>query len=221
MIPYYDNCGVTIYHGNCLEIMPSLRGDVVVTDPPYGLEFPYLGYSDSRENLIRLIQEVMPLIFQITPNAIILCGPTQIGLYPQPDWVSAITWDTTGSFGRRGYNQWTPILHWGNDVAGFGNVAGILKGDVIRISGGGGVGFQRNECEKVHTCPKPENMMRMIIRRFVAEASIIIDPFCGSGTTLVSAKAMGNKAIGIEIEERYCELAASRLSQGVLFGATS
>jgi hypothetical protein len=146
----------------------------------------------------------------------VLPGPTQIGLYPQPDWVSCVIWDTTGSFGAYGYNQWTPVLCYGKDLDGFGNVNGVTKGDTIRISGGAGVGFMRSSEEAKHTCPKPINLMKLVVNRFTPESCSIIDPFMGSGSTLVAAKELGRKAIGIDIEERYCEIAAKRLRQEVL-----
>jgi len=212
--PYYEQDGITIYHGDCREVLPSLpRDTVVVTDPPYGLGFPYLSYEDSRANLIMLIDAIRP---RLSCRAIVLCGPTQIHLFPPAAWVACVTWDTTGSFGKRGYSQWTPVLCYGDDISGFGNVNGTTKSDVLRITGGGGVGFQRDEQERQHTCPKPLNLMRKVIQRFVAAGEWVIDPFMGSGTTLVAAKVMGHRAIGIELEEKYCEIAAKRLSQGAL-----
>jgi site-specific DNA-methyltransferase (adenine-specific) len=213
MTPYYEHAGITIYHGDCREVLPQLPADVVVvTDPPYGLGFPYLSYDDSRTNLFALIAAIKPWL----RRALVLCGPTQIDLYPPADWVACVTWDTTGSFGKRGYSQWTPVLCYGDDVSGYGNVNGTIKSDVLRITGGGGVGFQRDEQERLHTCPKPLNMMRKVLQRFVSVGEWVVDPFMGSGTTLVAGKTMSHRAIGIEIEERYCEIAAKRLSQEVL-----
>lgn len=217
MKPYYEHGGVTIYHADCRDVLPSLpRFDAVVTDPPYGLDFPYLSYQDSRDALVQTIGDVMPLLRTMADRVLVLCGPTQIALYPQAEWVSVVTWDTTGSFGKRGYNQWTPVLCYGPDVEGFGNVNGVTKSDVLRITGGGGVGFQRDENERAHTCPKPENLMRKTITRFIPHGASILDPFVGSGTTLVAAKALGHRAVGIELEERYCEIAAKRLAQEAL-----
>ena len=105
--PYYQDASCTIYHGDCLVILPELKADVVITDPPYGLNFPYLTYQDSRESLKALLAEAMPLLAGITDSIFVLCGPTQITLYPKPEWVASVTWDTTGSLGRYGYNQWT------------------------------------------------------------------------------------------------------------------
>ena len=68
-----------------------------------------------------------------------------------------------------------------------------------------------------HPTPKPLALMRFIVDISARPGSTILDPFAGSGTTLVAAKLEGRKAVGIEINERYCEIAASRLAQGVLF----
>jgi site-specific DNA-methyltransferase (adenine-specific) len=215
MTPYYEESGITIYHGDCREILPELTVDCVVTDPPYGIGFPYQSYDDTAENLEELIDEIQ-WAFLTSNRACVLCGPTQINVYPRPSWVASVVWNTTGSFGRRGYNQWTPVLCYGSDVEGFGSVNGMLKSDVIKISGGAGVGFQRGGWEKEHTCPKPQNIMHAVVQRFTEMDDIVIDPFMGSGTTLVAAKNLGRQAIGIEIEEKYCEIAAQRLAQGVL-----
>ena len=94
----FENC--TLYLGDCRDILPMLTGvDVVVTDPPYGLDFPYNEYVDTRDNLKTLITEVMPVIGNVAKNAFVLCGPTQIGIYPEPDWAACLTWNTTGTFG--------------------------------------------------------------------------------------------------------------------------
>ena len=100
-------------------------------------------------------------------------------------------------------------------MEGFGIDIGVTQADVIRINRMAGIGRRTDE-EKAHTCPKPENLMRKVINRFVTQGAVVLDPFMGSGTTLVSARELGNPAIGIEIEERYCEIAAKRLAQEVL-----
>jgi site-specific DNA-methyltransferase (adenine-specific) len=71
----------------------------------------------------------------------------------------------------------------------------------------------------LHPTQKPDLLLFELIDFFTDRGELILDPFCGSGTTLFAAKRMGRRAIGIEIEEKYCEIAAKRLSQGVLFGA--
>lgn len=205
---------IEIIQGDCLEIMKTFNDnqfDLVLTDPPYGLNFPYLSYDDTRQSLKRLIDGFLPQAKRIAERVYVLCGPTQISLYPEPDWVISFTWNTTGSFGKYGYNQWTPVLCYGKDIKGFGRINGILKSDVLRISGGGGVGFMRSKEEKKHTCPKPITMMNEIISRLSNEGDTILDPFMGSGTTGVACRNLGRNCVGIEISPEYCEIARKRV----------
>lgn len=212
----------TLYLGDCREILPTLSPvDSVVTDPPYGLDFPYLSWEDTRENLAALIGGFLPAAREVSQRVVILPGITQVSLYPHPDWIGAITWNTTGSFGKYGFTQWMPVLLYGADVDGFGRTAsGAMKGDVISVSGGGGVGFMRSEGEKEHhPCPKPENLMRLIVNRY--STGDVLDPMMGVGTTGVACANLGRKFVGIEIERRYFDTACERIeaaySQGRLF----
>ena len=74
------------------------------------------------------------------------------------------------------------------------------------------------DSDRDHIAQKPEAVMRWVMQ-LVPVGAVVLDPFMGSGTTLAAAKALGHAAIGIEVDERYCEIAAERLAQGVLFGA--
>ena len=125
--------------------------------------------------------------------------------------MSAITWNTTGTFGKMEYNQFTPILIYGKDIKGFGNVNGVTKNDTIRISGGGGVGFMRGEQEKKHTCPKPITMMDAVITRYTNKGDTVLDIFMGSGTTGVSCIKNNRNFIGIEKDEVYFKIAKERI----------
>lgn len=216
--PYYDDGnGIVIYHADCRDVLPTLAPvDLVLTDPPYGLGFRYLDYDDTRENLASLIADVMPFALKRVGRAVVMCGITQIHCYPPPEWMCAVTWNTTGSFGKFGYTQWMPILCYGPDLDGFGNVNGITKTDLYRINGSGSVGFQRTKTEAEHTCPKPLNIVEWAVQRFSRPTDVIVDPFMGSGTTLRAAMNLGRRAIGIELSEEYCEIAVRRLSQSVL-----
>ncbi len=215
MKPYYEDSSVTIYHGDCRDVMPDLTYDVVLTDPPYGLEFPYLSYQDSLPNLHTLIKDTFSSLRR-SKRCLISPGLTNCFLWPEPDWICAAIWDTTGSYGKCGVSQWFPILFYGQDLSGFGAVNGQIKGDVFRVTGGGSVGFQRDDNESDHVCPKPMNLWKKILNRFSDESETVLDPFMGSGTTLRAAKDLNRKAIGIEIEERYCEIAVRRMAQEVL-----
>ena len=74
MKPYYEDSAVTIYHGDCREILPELKADLVLTDPPYGLGFPYLSYQDSPEALVELIKSAFPMFLLCAPLVAISCG---------------------------------------------------------------------------------------------------------------------------------------------------
>jgi DNA modification methylase len=210
----------TLYLGDSREIGIKTF-DAVVTDPPYGIDFQYEGYDDSRQNLRDLIAFFVPWATTYAKRSAIMCGITQTHLYPEPDWTACVTWDTTGSFGKCGYTQWMPVLFYGEDVAGFGNVEGaVIKSDVFRVSGGAGVGFARKESID-HPCPKPLNVMAWAVSRFSLRGETVCDPFMGSGTTGVAAVQLGRKFIGIEREPKYFDIACERIehahNQGQLF----
>jgi site-specific DNA-methyltransferase (adenine-specific) len=205
--------GQRLLLGDCLQIMQELGPvDAVVTDPPYGIGFPYASYEDTRENLRALVSGVFSHRDSFT-RAVVLCGPSQIHEYPPCDWVGAVTWNTTGSFGKFGYSQWTPVLLYGEDIKGFGNVNGITKSDTYQISGGASVGFQRDAAQKLHTCPKPLNIMVQTAQRYTEPGSVVLDPFMGSGTTLVACQKLGRQGIGIEIDPEYFDIACRRVEE--------
>lgn len=207
--------GVTLHLGDCRDILPTLgKVDAVVTDPPYGIGFPYATYEDTRENLRDLIAALFGNSCGFD-RAIVLCGPSQIHEYPPADWIGAVTWNTTGSFGKFGYSQWTPVLLYGTDLPGFGNVNGVMKADTLHINGGAGVGFQRSSDETVHTCPKPLNIMLHTVQRYTPANCTVVDPFLGSGTTGVAAVKLGRKFVGIEIDSTYFDIARKRISDAL------
>jgi len=207
---------VQLIEGDCLAVLPTLEAgsvDCVITDPPYGIGFPYHGYEDTRDNLRSLIDAVMPHLRRVARRVMILPGVTQICLYPEPDWVACVTWNTTGSHGKYGFTQWMPVLCYGPDVDGFARLPnGMIKTDTLAISGGSGVGFMRGDEEKKHTCPKPLNLMRMIVRRFTNDGGLILDPFAGSGTTGIAALQEGRRAVLIEREPAYVDIIRKRLA---------
>ena len=201
--------------GDCLEVLPLLgKVDAVVTDPPYGIGFEYASYEDTRQNLRLLIGGLFSHRDRFG-RVVVLCGPSQIHEYPPTDWIGAVTWNTTGSFGKYGYSQWTPVLLYGDDLKGFGNVNGITKTDTYQISGGGSVGFQRDAQSKKHVCPKPLNIMQQTVQRYTESKSLVLDPFMGSGTTGVACVKLGRSFIGIEIDEGYFDIACRRIQDAV------
>jgi site-specific DNA-methyltransferase (adenine-specific) len=208
-----------LIHGEALATLKTLEDasvDAVITDPPYGLGFPYDGYEDTRDNLRRLIAAIFPEMRRVARRVVILPGVTQIHLYPEPDWTCAVCWNTTGSHGKYGFSQWMPILCYGPDVKGFARLdSGSIKSDVIAISGGDAVGFRRSEGEKgTHPCPKPLGLMRKIVKRFAPNpGDLVVDPLMGVGTTALACQIEGRCFVGAEQSARYYVEACRRIAE--------
>ena len=210
MIEKYLN---KIIQGNCTDLLrqlPEKSVDLCLTDLPYGIDYDYDVYKDTKENLQKLIKETMPEILRVSKRVAIFSGINNIWQYPEADWVINYTWNTTGTYGALGYNQWQPILYYGKDIAGFGSVNGELKSDSIKFNGGAKVGFLREE-EIDHPCPKPINIMEKLVKRFSNEREIILDPFSGSGSTAVATIRHKRNFIGFELSEKYCAIANKRI----------
>jgi len=202
--------------------LPDNSVDSVVTDPPYGLGYPYRSYDDTPENLSVLVGSFVLMCRRIASRVVLFPGVHNIWEYPKADWVVSWSWRSTNHFGKCGYSMWQPILIYGDDVDGFGSVNGVLKCDSIHFPDGNGIGFL-SEKRADHPCPKPERVMRHVVKRFGGiDSPVILDPFCGSGTTGVAALQEGCRFIGIEIDEGYADIARRRIAnedaQGKLFG---
>ena len=203
----------TLILGDCLEVMPLLgRFDAVVTDPPYGIGFPYNSHEDTPENLEALIQGMVPVARKMASRVVITPGNTNVFRYPPADWIGAWTWDTTTACGFWGWSQWQPILLYGEDVwPGTNSKGGPLKSDRIHFSGGEA---KINHADGGgHTCPKPLAFMEKLIGRFTEFGDSVLDPFMGSGTTLVACQRMGRHGTGIELDPDYFEIACRRVDE--------
>ncbi len=205
--PYYDHAGITIYHGDCLEIMPVLeKVDLALTDPPYGIAAKWVGgFSDKhgwgKSHLeknerndwdVRIpLSEIFELILKKSANQIIWGG----NYFELPLSRCWLVWNKP----ERGFTLAEAELAWTN------------ADNVIRV-----FDLNRHENGRVHPTQKPVKLMlKCLSLSWTNDCLKILDPFMGSGTTLVAAKELGRRAIGIEIEERYCEIAAERLAQEV------
>jgi site-specific DNA-methyltransferase (adenine-specific) len=206
MTPYYQDNAVTIYHGDCREILPSLEPvDLVLTDPPYAVMESYDSHRDTGLRLDKLIREFFPLVKDKTETISISCGVVNIWRYPRSTWI--LCWFNSAGSGRGpwGFSCWQPLLCYGPDP--FLKSGSGCRPDFIEHS-------EASELNG-HPCPKPLKFVSKWMQR-VSFGKSVLDPFMGSGTTLRAAKDLGRKAIGIEIEERYCEIAARRMAQEVL-----
>jgi hypothetical protein len=218
--PYYEHAGISIYHCECREILSDLHGDCVITDPPYGLRLGcgnnqirdggygghlgksgYSSYDDSYLNFCQLIVPALTLSIELTGRAAIFTGP-HIHEQKKPDAIGGIY--SPAATGRTpwGSKNFLPVLFYGKPASSGQHRPLVLKSTAV--------------CDKNgHPCPKPIEWMKWLVSLSTTRSDVVIDPFAGSGTTLLAAKSMQVSAIGIEIEERYCEIAAKRLSQEV------
>ncbi len=203
MTPYYADDLVTIYHGDAREILPDIAADSIVSDPPYGIDYvPLHGGNGSKMwGSTRVTGDSEPFdpAFLLSRPAILWGGNHYADRLPASGgW---LVWDKTPRGIREGFIASHAELAWTNVTSRVHKFSLEWQGNLRN-----GEGFH-------HPTQKPVALMRWCLS-FVA--GTIVDPFCGSGSTLVAAKEAGRSAIGIEIEERWCEIAARRCSQEVL-----
>lgn len=211
MKPYYEHAGIAIYHGDCREILPQLPGNAAIcADPPYGI-----GYVNGAVNI---------------PNATKFAGVAVIGDDEPFDPSDLLRYEHVLLWGA---NHYAPRLPGGRWLVWDKRCGVVPERDTSDcefawVRGSGGMcarmirlywdGFNKQTergIPRVHPTQKPVEVMKWCFD-FLPKDRVLVDPFMGSGTTLVAAKNLGREAIGIEIEERYCEIAARRLSQEVL-----
>ena len=215
MKPYYSESGIEIYHGDCLEIMPQLPAvDFVITDPPYNAKKNYGGMTDDARpwpEWVGWLDLVLDNCRWNAPDVFMFLSQTSYRKYVrlgrhEIKW-SAIWHKPLAMAMCVGpyMPHWEHIAYWGP----FRNIKGNRWGsDVISAN------VEHGKTRFGHPTPKPYLLMTKLIQR--VDAQTILDPFMGSGTTLRAAKDLGRKAIGIEINEEYCETAAKRLGQSVM-----
>ena len=217
MKPYYQDDQVTLYHGDCLEITEWLEADVLVTDPPYGIAWRQK-FGGAQHHL-KHKQEVVNNVIHGDDNTdfrdevlrrwgtkpAIVFGSWRI---PRPERTNNLL-----------------VWHKGNTSSGVANCAFFTVHEEIYALGSGWrksappllsvITTQESRRHQPgivgHPTPKPVQLMELLVDR--CQPGVIADPFAGSGSTLVAARNLGRKAIGVEIEEKYCELIAKRLDQ--------
>lgn len=213
--PYYADDRVTLYHGDCREITEWLTADVLVTDPPYGVSWSSGQFSNAGA----------PLVESIANDNDTAARDTALGLWrprpalvfgswrqPRPAGVNnRLIWHKAANIpGRRAHPWYSADEEIYLIGAGF---AGKPEQNVLathdRRDGAYG-----EVARTGHPTPKPVSLMERLITK--CPPGVIADPFAGSGSTLVAARNLGRRAIGVEIDERYCETIARRLAQDVL-----
>ena len=211
--PYYEHGGITIYHGDFRDVMPHVEADVMVTDPPFGI-----AYRSGRDGVLpRSIRGDLDV--SLRDDALAAWAPRPAIVFgswkrPRPVGTRALlVWDTKGALGMVALDiPWKPA-HQEIYIIGSG-FHGKRSTDVLRFAPVQSMASHG----RVHPHEKPVPLLSYLLDR--CPEGVILDPFMGGGSTLRAAKDIGRRAIGIEIDERYCEAAAKGLAQEVLpFGS--
>jgi len=237
MKPYYSDEGITIYLGDCRDVLPTLGPvDHVITDPPYeqeahtlsrrtkidgggdvygGVTSRPLDFEPITDELRDYIGHAITRIVQRW--ALVFCQVEAVA-----KWRDALV---NGGLNYRRTCAWIkrdaqPQLSGDRPGMGYESIVCAHQQGRSRWNGGGKRGvYQSMRASTIeggpalHMTEKPEPLMMALVADFTDVGDLIADPFMGSGTTLVAAQRLGRHAIGIEREERYCEITARRLQQ--------
>ncbi len=220
MKPYYECEGITIYCADCRDVLAQIEPSYtsVVTDPPYGVDggrggqarehgkarYELEGWQDTERYIDEVVVPVIDRLRGKVRRMAVTPGNRCMFLYPRPADIGCFWTPASNGFGPWGITTFQPILYYGKDRrAGRAPLPSGRK-------------LTETSTEKGHPCAKPLVPWRWLVEKVAAEDDVVLDPFMGSGTTLRAAKDLGREAIGIEISERYCEIAAKRLEQMVL-----
>lgn len=225
MRPYYQDDLVTLYHGDALEVLGDLpMVDAIVTDPPFSMPAQYYdGRTEWRRSWVsdtsileywwRNVTGEMLYRLRTTGSVFVFADdesypvfyPVLYALLPR---LNALVWDK-GAIGMGSPWRHTFELVLAGRYPKSKWTGGNSTSDVLRAK-------SVHATERLHPVDKPVDLLSRLIEPTTDPGDTVLDPFVGGGSTLVAAKALGRKAIGIELEERWCEVAANRLRQDVL-----
>lgn len=226
--PYYEDESVAIYNADCRDVLPTLdKVDLVLTDPPYG-EVTHKG-ARTRTGLNGSAENESLVDFDsVTPDYLrsvfesVNCGGW---------WVSTMEWTHLANLEQSPPSGWkfvrmgiwvkpngAPQFTGDRPAQGWEAVGIFHPSETPMTWNGGGrrAVWTENAVSGDHPTEKPSGLFNSLCALFSDSGDTILDPFMGSGTTLRAAKDLNRKAIGIEIDERYCEIAANRMAQLVM-----
>lgn len=211
--PYYNEDGITIYNADCRDVLGQLEPvDLVLTDPPYGLNWKEMKFDqkskvdwqDAKKWDVRPENSLLELIKQKGDEWVIWGGNYMAGILG--DCKSPLVWDK-----QTGANNFAD-----GEMAFTSFRSGTLR--IFRHQWCGAFKDSERGVKNYHPTQKPVALMKWCIQQ-AGNVKSVADFYMGSGTTLVAAKALGLKAIGIEISKDYCDIAIERLRQRSLFAS--
>src|SRR5699024_11351225 len=235
MKPYYEDDFVTLYHGDCLEVTEWLGADVLVTDPPYGIAHRHKRTSGKTKHERRKRSQERRAQGGVEYHGVANDNSTEardlalqlwgtrpalvFGTWRRPrpaNTIQRLIWHKADQATGLASPQSHPWISKDEEIDVLGqrmgqfNGNGRVDGTVYTTSESRGSRVRQIG----HPTPKPLDLMETLIEK--CPPGVVADPFAGSGSTLVAAKRLGRRAIGVELEEKYCEIAVRRLSQDVL-----
>lgn len=238
MKPYYEHGGITIYHGDALKVLDSLEegcAQHVIVDPPYSSGTRREGAKGIRKSMNRSQEDEKWFANDsMTTNGFLWlmrsCAYEWNRILPTGAHIlSFIDWRMMPALGgaiESADLRHANLLMWDKVMFGMGSCFRNQHELILHFTKGVGCAPQRRDMPNVlrfsavrggeHDTEKPVDLLKALVSTVAAKGDTILDCYMGSGTTLRAAKDLGRRAIGIEIEERYCEIAARRLQQEVL-----
>lgn len=238
MTPYYSDDSVTLYHGDCIEIMRELSdGSIatVLTDPPYSSGGRRENARSIRKSMTRGVEDDDWIRGDAMSTAgfmwfMRVCGlEWRRLLAPGGHCLSFIDWRMFANLStalETSDLRQHPVLVWDKARLGMGAIFRNQHEFIVHCTAGTASEPLRRDVPNVlrfptvrngdHPTEKPTALLQTLLSVVCPVDGIVLDPFAGSGSTLTAAASTGRTAIGIEADERFCEIAARRLSQGVL-----
>ncbi len=224
--PYYrdEQADIVIYHADCRELLtliPDKSIDLVLTDPPYGVSYQS-NHRDDKFEIIYGDVDYPTAWLGAATNLVdrgtiyLFCNEASLdkakSLLHNHKWSSnrLLIWDKQNSSGGNleNYGLRTEFILYGTKMFA-PKLNGSRDGNLISIP-------RVRPQDLQHPNEKPYLLMAYLVMKSTNPQEVVLDPFLGSGVTTLAARDLGRKCIGIEIEEKYCEVAAKRLSQSVM-----
>ena len=206
--------------GDCLEVMASFPScfcvHATVTDPPYGVGyegsvtkhgkngFAYDGFNDTPENVATVCVPAVRRAVSISRSAVVTPGNANAFKYDEPRSLGAIYYPSGANSGPWGFVCSQPLFYYGKDPY-LAKALGRLPNAFAST--------ESTDRSVRHPCPKPINVMRWLVNRVSFPGETVLDPFMGSGTTLVACAKLGRKGIGIEVDPGYFDIACRRVEE--------
>lgn len=227
MKPYYEDDAVTIFHGDCREILPTLDGSLLLTDPPYGIPKGSAVWRRNGTAIEDWAEQGHNVVVEGWRELVNFndCWAVEFGLRAGDQFAMAADHSKVG---------WAPSNVYAlvksapapTPRPGFCNAIELALVSRIGKPKWHGTGYVPNRWIGMtpnragtswgHPTEKPSEPLNVLVQALSALGDVVVDPFAGSGTTLRAAKDCGRKAIGVEVNEAYCEIAAKRCAQEVL-----